>query len=187
MATDFVIKIVAQGWLGSEPDAARTDLCSHGKLHIIIGGHTIEDGSEDYGVSETALALLRTLERDHNPAQPVAESFQGAPRLVFHGCGTILMMGCPIGIDWTVEHKPGGWVRLSNVRKFDTTSETPTVTFPGLAAEVGGKRYRAEVTRFAQEVKLFFANQAKTIQDDWDRQQDEEYWQEFDRLLAQYG
>jgi hypothetical protein len=56
MATnDFQIEIIEQGWLeGSSPEE---DLCSHGKIKLTIGGHSITSGHEDYGISESALAL----------------------------------------------------------------------------------------------------------------------------------
>src|SRR5882762_3244470 len=101
----FRVKIVEQSWLdGSSPEE---DLCSHGKIKLVIDGVSITSGNEDYGVSESALSLLRTLHSDHSSEKPVAQ------RLIFHGCGTILMMGCPIGVDWEV-NRSGNRVRLSN-------------------------------------------------------------------------
>jgi hypothetical protein len=114
-SSDFQIEILEQDWLrGGE---AEDDLCSHGRIRLVIGGQVIatgELGPHEYGISESALALLRTLERDHSPKHPVAE------RLVFHGSGLILMMGCPIGIDWTVKHKRGR-IHISDVVRYDTT------------------------------------------------------------------
>ena len=183
----FRIEVLQQGWLGDTAEAAADDLCSHGRLRITIGGQIVASGTEEFGISETALALLRTLERDHSAANPVAGSFPGEARLVYHGCGTMLMMGCPIGMDWQVEHLPGDRVRLSNVRRFDTTNDAEAVTFPGLEVEVDEVDYRRAVTRFAREAKQLFTGISKTPQEDWDRQQYEQFWQEFDRLLAKFG
>ena len=177
----FSIHIVRQHWLGDDPDVAKVDLCSHGGLRITVGEQVISDGTEDYGVSETALALLRTLDRDHTPASLVAE------KLVFHGCGTMLMMGCPIGIDWSVKHLPGDRVRLANIRRFDTTNENDAVRFGDLAVEIDGSAYRHEVIRFAQGVKRFFDGVAKVPEDAYDREQYEHFWQECDTLLARFG
>jgi lactoylglutathione lyase len=113
-AAGFEITITKQGWL--DPAAADHDLCSHGDVRLAIGDQMIapSDGGGDYGISKAALALLRTLHSDHSPEHPVAE------RLVPHGCGTILMMGCPIGIDWSVSHSAGR-VRITDVVRYDGT------------------------------------------------------------------
>lgn len=98
MGEAFEILITRQGWLGEDDpnldyDPARIDLCSHGGgVRLTIDSRVISTGEHDdeYGISESALALLRTLESDHSPRRPVAE------RLVFHGCGLMLMTGCPV-------------------------------------------------------------------------------------------
>ncbi|MDP9258904.1 MAG: hypothetical protein M3Q31_20485, partial [Actinomycetota bacterium] len=108
----FRIDLLEQGWLdGCE---AESDLCSHGRLRIVIGQRTVADGELDVGISESALALLRTLDQDRRSAEK-------QERLIFHGCGAILMMGCPIGIDWDVVHD-GDVVRLRNVIVCDGTA-----------------------------------------------------------------
>lgn len=177
----FRIEILQQGWLTDDADMVQDDLCSHGRIRLIIAGRAIANETEKYGISETALALLRTLARDHSPTDCVAQI------LVFHGCGTILMMGCPIGIDWSVQHVPGARVRLSDVRRFDTTNEADVVRFPGLSAELGEREYREAVVAFAREAKGLFAGVPKTIEDEWERQQYEQFWQEYDELLARFG
>ncbi|HTE06246.1 MAG TPA: hypothetical protein VK824_08625, partial [Planctomycetota bacterium] len=73
----FEIRILEQGWLtGCSPEE---DLCSHGRISLVIGGIPIADESESAGISETALAMLRTLGSPHHAAAPVAD------RMVFHG------------------------------------------------------------------------------------------------------
>ena len=49
----------------------------------------VADGTEEVGISESALGLLRTLDSDR-------ASHEEDDRLIMHGCGAILMMGCPI-------------------------------------------------------------------------------------------
>jgi hypothetical protein len=46
------------------------DLCSHGGIRLTIGGQVIALGEDDdeYGISESALALLRTLESIIRPS-----------------------------------------------------------------------------------------------------------------------
>jgi hypothetical protein len=179
------IEIRAQGWLrdeGPDPDrvAATVDLCSHGAVRLTIGGHVISPGADhprEYGVSESALALLRTLEADHSPAHPVAE------RLIFHGCGALLMMGCPIGIDWRVSHAAGR-VQIGDVVRHDTVNEDEGVRFAEIAVELPEDQYRRQVIAFAKKAKEPFEGITKDISDEFDQRMYEEFWREYDARLA---
>src|SRR5436190_21575034 len=171
----FTIDIVEQGWL--DGSSSEQDLCSHGRIKLVIDDQLISPADEEYGISESALALLRTLEHDHSPEHPIAE------RLIFHGCGTMLMLGCPIGFDWSVEHVPGQ-VRIANVVRYDTTSESDAVHFPDLAVEVPDEQYRQQIVKFADEAKTLFDGITKTFYDDEDRERYEEFWAEFETLLS---
>jgi len=154
-------------------DGADYDLCSHGRLRLTIGGCNVSDGSQEFGISETALALLRTLEADHNRTHPVAD------RLVFHGCGLILMMGCPIGIDWIVEHN-GTFVDLRDIVVYPTVNESEAILKHDCTARVPVTMYRDSVIAFASAVEHFFEEAApRRIEEDFDRTQYEEFWQEF--------
>ena len=177
------ILITRQGWLGeNDPDLdydpAPVDLCSHGGIRLTIGGKVIALGEDDdeYGISESALALLRTLESDHSPDRRVAE------RLIFHGCGLILMMGCPIGIDWSISHVDGQ-VRLDDVVRYDTVDENEAVRFPGVAAQLSEDEYRLHVVAFAEQAKEPFERIPKEFADDFEQQQYEDFWEEFDARL----
>jgi hypothetical protein len=151
----FEIKILDQGWLGSEQ--TEYDLfCSHERIRLVIGGPIISFGEETYGISESALALLRTLEANHTKTHPVAE------KLVFHGCGTLLMMGCPIGINWNVTHTPDG-VRLDNVVRYDTTNEEQGVKFEGLQVLLDEEDYRRRLVAFALHAKQFFQGSPRSF------------------------
>jgi hypothetical protein len=179
----FEIEIVRQGWLGTNDrgltdDPSRVDLCSHGSFRLTIADRVIAAGSDEYeyGISESALALLRTLESDHSSDHPVAE------RLIFHGCGLILMMGCPIGIDWSVSHR-GGQVLIDDVVRYDTTDEAKPTRFPGLATRLSESEYCRQIVRFAGHAKELFEGITKEFSDDYDQQQYEEFWKEFDARL----
>lgn len=170
----FQIGIIEQGWLGE--DSSEYDLCSHGLIKLIIGGQLVSSDEIECGISESALALLRTLERDHSPESHVAD------RLIFHGCGTILMMGCPIGIDWSVRHLAEG-VLIDNVVRYDTTNEAEAIRFPGLQVRIPEEHYRRQIVSFAQKAKSLFEGSAKSFSDDFDRKQYETFWEEFNQLL----
>jgi hypothetical protein len=174
--SQFEIEILEQGWLGSTQ--TEYDLCSHGRIRLVIGGQVISSGEEEYGISESALALLRTLNSNHSKTHPVAE------RLVFHGCGTLLMMGCPIGIDWNVTHTQEG-VRLDNIIRFDTTNEEQGIKYNGLEALLSGEDYRRRVFQFAIKARQLFQESPRSYYDDHDRQQFETFWAEYNALLEQ--
>jgi hypothetical protein len=180
----FEIEILSQGWLGDgDPDLtydpASIDMCSHGAISLTIGGRLIarSDDDREYGISESALALLRTLESNHSPDRPVAE------RLIFHGCGGILMMGCPVGIDWSVSHH-GGHVLIDRVMRYDTTDETKPVRFPGLAVQFPEDEYCREIVGFARQAKDLFNGVTKEISDDYDQEQYEAFWGEYEARFS---
>jgi len=171
----FNLKIIDQNWLGNEPQ--QFDLCSHGHLTLTIAGQTILDGREEFGLSESALALLRTLDHDHDNSSPVAE------KLIFHGCGTELMRGCPIGVDWNVEHHQNR-VFISNIKRWDWPDETRPTLFSNLAIDLNEADYRQAVVTFANQVKSFFIDQEKIFFDQNDHLEFEKFWMEFDQRLS---
>lgn len=168
----FAIEITKQGWIKEGTYSVEHDLCSHGDVRLVIGGRFIDDGDGegDYTISTSALALLRTLESDHSPDRPVAD------KLVMH-CGQLRMLSCPFGIDWSVTHLPGA-VRLSDVILNES------VRFAGLAVDVAEDEYRRQVVAFAEEAKRPFVGVEKVFYDDADRQEYEEFWQEYDARLS---
>jgi hypothetical protein len=175
----FEIEITKQGWITEDEESARIDLCSHGNLRLVIGGSVILPGDDEheFTISTSALALLRTLDSDHVRPSPEAE-------LILH-CGMLLMLSCPIGVDWTVRHGDGR-VRLSDVVRVDTIGdETP---FPGLDAELSEDDYRACIVAFAKRARHFFDGVEKKIDpDDIDAELYPAFWEEYDRLLARHS
>lgn len=173
----FVLNIENQEWLYEKEE---DDLCSHGEIHLSVNGTIITRSGieEEWGISESALALLRTIENDY-VCHPADEE-----GLILHGCGAILMMGCPISIHWTVKHT-GDQVLLSDFVKITTTDpETGSVYYPGLHAALGKKEYKKQIVQFALQVKKFFdASKDKRISDDYDRETYLEFWDEYNRLL----
>jgi hypothetical protein len=160
-SSDFSIEVLSQRWLEPEPEM---DGCSHGQLRIVIGGITVLDGTDDdTSINKTALALSRTLKRDHLPDAPVA------PHLVFHGCGfaTMLESGCDLGANWSVRHQ-SGQVRLGDVIRFDGPSGDPRVEFPDLFCVVPVTHYRAQVIALARAALDFADHAEKRIVDPFD-------------------
>lgn len=157
-------------WLGETPEE---DLCAHGAALVRIGDELLVHPAEDDGwtLSASSLYLLRTLRRDHRPLSSVAEH-------LIPCCGfsmwpedrdEVLIIGCPNGVDWQVEHTVGG-VKL-------TTSQGSTVT-------LHPTDWRSAVLRVADQVRAFYeASLSKCLpEDDYDRRGYEQFWQEWMRL-----
>ena len=92
------------------------------------------------------------------------------------------MMGCPIGIDWTVEHADSR-VRISEVVRYDEVRTGAVQKFPDVAVEVPLEEYRDEIVAFARRAKEPFEGVTKSFDDDFDRKMFVEFWEEYDRLL----
>jgi hypothetical protein len=158
-----------------------------GRLRIVINGITVMDGVDDTtGVARSALALSRTLLRDHTRENPVA------PQLILHDCGfATTLMGCGVGANWSVRHEDES-LRIDEVTRFDETYghregdsgfSSPDqiefarhllsqphlgVAFPEASCVVPVDVYRAEVVRLAQASLDFAAIAEKQFLDDYD-------------------
>ena len=177
----FDIEIIRQGWIAPDLSDAPGDLCSHGDIRLEIGGQVIVSGQEEqwYTISTSALALLRTLEADHSPERPVTDN----ENLILH-CGMLMMLSCPIGIEWSVTHL-GDQVRLHDVVRRDSISETEDVRFPGLAVDLPLGEYRQKIAAFAANAKEpFLTGTKKTPSDSYDEELYRAFWQEYDERLG---
>jgi hypothetical protein len=171
---DFKIEITNQGWLDPEKDDDPFDLCSHGHIRLEIRGQVIApgNGGKSYTISNSALALLRTLESDH--AQNELD------RLILH-CGQILMTSCPIGIEWGVTHL-GDRVRLHDVVRCDVIGTT--VDFPGLTVEIAQDAYRRQIVAFAEKAKEPFDSGSPKEMEGWEEDLYAEFWHEYNTRLS---
>jgi hypothetical protein len=182
----FGLDLIEQHWCEPSPEM---DPSQGGRLRVVINGTTVMDGeSDDTGVARSALALSRTLLRDHTREDPVAE------QLVLHDCGfATRLMSCGIGANWWVRRE-GNVVRIEGVKRFDTTYghadegdvgfSTPDhgemdrhmlsrphdgVSFPAASCVVPFESYADEVARLARSVLDFAAAADKQFVDDFDR------------------
>jgi hypothetical protein len=178
MPTLFSIQILEQGWLKEcDPEM---DLCSHGRISLIIGDTRIADEGEELGISESALAMLRTIDSNHSADKPVAQ------QMIFHGCGNILMMGCPIGIDWSITHLDDDTVQIGNIVWYPETNKSKAKWYSGLTVKMSATEYRDQVCRFACQAKELFHGITKRPAEDFDKQQHEDFWNEYNELLNRH-
>ncbi|MEC0302204.1 hypothetical protein [Terribacillus saccharophilus] len=136
---------------------------------------------EEWGISESALALLRTLDANYKSNPDFEEG------LILHGCGAILMSGCPISIHWSVQHN-GDEVFLSDFVKFTSTSLTEgKIEYPDIRVSVKKTVYEQEILQFAKQAKaLFESSKAKKIGDEYDQEMYADFWKEYDQLLQKH-
>ncbi|UNJ81365.1 hypothetical protein LIT32_25295 (plasmid) [Bacillus sp. CMF21] len=172
----LLIKIENQRWLCNDKE----DLCSHGEIILNVNGTIITQSyiDEEWGISESALALLRTLDKDYICDPDIEEG------LILHGCGTILMMGCPISIHWTVKHIDGQVILSDFVKVTTTNPKTGSIYYPGLEIKLSKNEYTNQVVSFALQAKKLFDNsKEKLISDDFDKEMYEDFWDEYNQLL----
>ena len=174
----FEIRIVRQGWID---DDSRRDLCSHGEIDLRIGGQQVSaegqlDEQWSYGISEAALGMLRTLRYRHTARDRVAE------RLIPHGCGTVLMMGCNIGIDWAVRHHDS-FVHISDVVRYDSNDVGQAIRFPDVSVQIPWSAYATQVTGFATAAREFFRGIEKDRSSESVGGEYDAFWGEFNELL----
>ena len=179
MPSLFKIQILEQGWLkGCDPEM---DLCSHGKISLIIGDTRIADEGEQFGISESALAMLRTIDSNHSADLPVAQ------RMIYHGCGAILMMGCPIGIDWSVTHLDSETIRIGDIVWYVAINEDKARRYSGLTVELPITEYCSQVGAFARKAKELFRGVTKRFTNDYDKRDYANFWNEYNGLFEKHA
>lgn len=152
----------------------------------MIAGIIMTSNEDEYGISQSALALLRTLVQDHTPADPVSGGY-----LLSHGCGYPIHFGCPnFGTDWVVRHE-GDTVVLSHathyaavhVGRADRLHETQF----DVRARFPIDHYRRQVVAFAEEARdLCLASGPRQLEA-WEQEFHQQFWAESDELLARAG
>ncbi|MCR9200556.1 MAG: hypothetical protein NXI04_18115 [Planctomycetaceae bacterium] len=103
-------------WLNDDGDDP-ADLCAHSPVLLEVHGTALvtpKDG--DVTVSAAAVFLLRTLERDHTPEQPVGDQlFPCCGHAMFDtGDDDVVICGCNSGPDLSVVHEEMDQVQLTS-------------------------------------------------------------------------
>ncbi|WCN38805.1 hypothetical protein [Aneurinibacillus uraniidurans] len=178
MGKEFELRILKQYWLGDESE----DLCSHGEIVLRVRNLMIsseEDG--EWNISESALALLRTVVADF-PCDQIpkyyVEGIQDEEYLIFH-CGCYMMF-CPMNIGWQVKHE-NAHVLLTDFKKNEGS-----IKFHNLEIKVPLSIYANEIYTFAIEAKqLYEGHQKKLIDNELFQGQYHQFWEEYNELLEQ--
>lgn len=93
-------------WLNTNDDCPG-DLCAHSTVQFSVKGLDIVTPTDEWTVNASVIYLLRTLERNHTKDAPVGEHLFpccGFSMYGVHDSNDVLIVGCPNGIDATIEH-----------------------------------------------------------------------------------
>lgn len=180
MAQPFEIKLLHSGQTCPDPIH---DTCLTGALRVTINGVVVaDDDDDDYGIADSALALMRTVDRDHSLADPVIRS----RFLLCHDCAFPDLACSAFGTTWTVTHRDGA-IHLAEIESYTTQPIRRHLTFPDAEADVAEEDYRSEVVRFARHAKdAYFADGPRIVDPDW-RDLYDAFWHEYDDLLASHA
>jgi len=163
------------------PDPIR-DTCLAGALRVTINGTVVVD-DDDFGVAPSALALLRTIDREHHASSPVIFGSY----LLSHDCG-FPFFGCGnYGANWAVSHRDGV-VHISDVENYTSHPIVRHLRFPSAETDLPLATYRDEVIRFALAARVaYFADGDRQIADADERSDYEAFWREYDDLVPPHA
>jgi hypothetical protein len=166
-------------WIKGETDDA-LDQCAHSEMVITVNGAdlvTAQDG--ELTLSGAAFFLLRTLESSHTPTNSVTNSNLLLPCCAFNAWpagenGALVLLGCGLGIELSVEHLPNGHVRIARGEA---------------SATVDILAWHAAVIKFAKQIEAFYAlsTPKAEIDDDFDRNGWALFWAEWRALIGKHA
>lgn len=170
---NFELKILTQNWISNR--FKKTDLCSHGKLELIIGNKTIISERDDieWTINTSILKFLRCIESDHLAKRDFD--------IILH-CGELLMLSCPIGIYFDLKHE-NDMVVINNIKKQFGVGESEYELMSEIEVKISKIEFAKKIIREAKVIKNFFNAQPKIIEDKRDMFIYTEFWREFDELL----
>jgi hypothetical protein len=180
---DFRLEIVEQHWLAPTPNGryedGSVDACSHGTIRCEIGGVEVATADPDYGIFQSAVQLLRTLEHDRKDG--VTENVGDSPfeegLLLCHSCGYPLGFGCTnFGTNWDLCHE-SDFAIISNI---DTIGRGIP---KDLEVRIPLATYRREIASFAREARTFYWSDGPRTPEDWELEFHNSLWFEFDSRL----
>ena len=94
------------------------------------------------------------------------------------------MLGCGLGVDWSVIHQDNRVV-LKDVVRYDGAGSTLATHFPDLTVEIPYLEYESQVLQFALEARQPFESQTKDTSDEDVPGEFAAFWKEFDNHLLE--
>src|SRR5262249_9530414 len=151
------------------------DLCAHGGVLVTQDDRVlVDDRGENWTLSAAALFLLRSLVSDHTPQSRVGDQLFpccGHAMYVQDASDDVVIVGCPRGRDWQVQHR----------------AEKVVLVFEGeRQVSIPEADWREAVLGFSDAVEAFYASCAekqhldpdeaagyKAFRAEWRRRKDE--------------
>ena len=165
----FKISVSNLHWIDGSKDYP-SDLCLHGDPVAYIGKYKRQ--FKGATVSATALYLLKSITEDHYPSD--GEEVQMLPCCGFNmyaseDLQSVSIMGCPNGVDWTVEHD----------------GDVVVITLDnGYVERIGIEDYKKEVFAFADLIEAYYLKcSPKKVEEyaDFDKEGYMAFWNEWHR------
>ncbi|MCL2675364.1 MAG: hypothetical protein FWE84_02075 [Firmicutes bacterium] len=167
----FELKVNDMRWMNGMVDDP-ADLCLHGKAYVKIGDTVLDDGTaNDWAVSAGAYRMLESLYKNHIKGReehllPCCGHFM----FIYEKTDSLIITGCPKGIDWSIVHE-NGTVKISS----DTNAQ----------AVIPFEDYKAIVFGFADTVKSFYDNcSPKNSQDAFENQAYQRFWENWRKIRS---
>lgn len=174
--TTFDVRLLETHWVFADDD--REDLCAHGHVFVRIGDEVVADeNSLDVTVSSTALYLSRTLSSNYKKDDYASQLLPccGHVFMVGENDGILYPVGCPNGIDWTIEHIGDNEIKHTSAR--------------GSQAIIEFDEYKKMVLSFSDQVEQFYRISEPKIlpTEDFERKGYLAFWDEWKNLRVLYG
>lgn len=173
MENVFEIRILKLHWIKEENPDDKEDLCLHGKLFVKIGNEILSDlESGSWTLSAASLFLLRTLKMDYK-----LNDFEN---FLIPCCGHSiiieenkpLVLGCSLGIEWTIQHTEDGFVKH--------------ISQNGSEATITEEEYRKTVFDFVDAVQQFYKDNPRILpNDEFELQGYNAFWKEWEKLRTE--
>jgi len=137
----FDLKTCNLHWVGDDP---HKDLCAHGSVLLLLDGEPLAD-EDGVCVSAAALYLLRTLHSNHNSDTRVGDHLLPCCGHDMHandGEDDVMIVECPNGYDWIVQHAANETVEL----RFEN----------GVHTSLSTNRWHELVCQFSKQIENFY-------------------------------
>ncbi len=171
---DFKLRIIEQGWIDGNHNNEE-DMCSHGKIYLEINDTIVSIEEDEWTLSTSGLALLRSAISEH--------SVETSNHPLFNHCGELGMFGCPISINWDVVHH-NNTITIFNITKIVSTNGQIDTNFQNLKVTISKALYIRQIIIFCDNIRRFFEkHKVRIFHDDYSKTEYESFWNEFNRLL----